>query len=153
MVTICARYNTENTWSTMQLPPFSCAIPARFKFRIPAVAIFFVLIMVALIQLSHITRFGFVNEQPNFHILIRVQSLYAPLLEFSPLLYPCLLSLGLINIFDPAVLIFRTAISQIGNRYLYTQRLKVMILLHTSATPRCFPHYVYVITLFRPMST
>ena len=110
-VTIFARYNTENTWSTTRLPPFLCAISARFEFRIPAVAIFFVPSMVALIQLSHITWFGFVNEQPNFHILIHVQSLSAPLLAFSPLLYPCLLSLGLINRFDPAVLTFCTDIS------------------------------------------
>ena len=110
-VTLCACYNTENTWSTTQLTPFSCAISARFEFHIPAVAVFFVPSMVALIQFSHITRFGFVNEQPSFHILIHVQSLSAPISAFSPLLYQCLLSLGLINRFDPAVLTFCTAIS------------------------------------------
>ena len=110
-VTLYARYNTENTWSTTRLPPFLCAISARFELRIPAVAIFFVLSMVTLIQLSQITRVRFVNEQPNFHILIHVQSLSAPLSYFSPLLYPCLLSLGMINQFDPAVLTFCTDIS------------------------------------------
>ena len=93
-VTLCACYYKENTWSTTRLPPFSCAISARFEFRITAVAVFFVPSMVALIQFSHITRFGFVNEQPDFHILIHVQSLSAPLSEFLPLLYPCLLSFG-----------------------------------------------------------
>ena len=38
--------------------------------------------------------------------------------------------------FNPYVLTFCTAISYIGNIYLYTQRLKIMILLHTSDTPR-----------------
>ena len=121
-VTLYARYKIENTWSTKQLPPFSCAISARFESRIPAIAVLFVPSMVALIQLSHITRFRFVNEQPNFHILINVQSISAPLLAFSSLLYPHLISMGLINPFDPAKLTFRTAISYIGNRYLYTQR-------------------------------
>ena len=152
-VTLCACYYTENTWSTTQLTPFLCAIFARFEFSIPTVAVFLVPSMVALIQLSHITWFGFVNEQPNFHILIHVQSLSAPLLAFSPLLYPCLLSLGPINQLDPAVLTSRTAISYIGNRYLYTQLLKVMILLHTSGAPGCFPHYIYVITSFLRTST
>ena len=111
VVMLCARYKTDNTWSTTRLPPFSCAIYARFELRIPAVAVFFVLSMVALIQLSHITRFGFVNEQPILNILIHVQSLSAPLSAFSPLLYPFLLSLGLINRFNPDVLTFSTAIS------------------------------------------
>ena len=110
-MTFCARYNTENTWSTTRLPPFLCTISARFEFRIPAVAVLFVPSMVALIQLPHITRFGFINEQPNFHILIHVQYLSAPILEFSPLLYSCLLSLGMINRFNHAVLTFRTAVS------------------------------------------
>ena len=137
-VTLCARYNTENTWLTTRLPPFSCAISTRFKFCIPTVTVFFVLSMVALIQLSHITRFRFVNEQPNFHILIHVQSLSTPHSGFSTLLYPCLLSLGLKKRFDPSVLTFRTAISYIGNIYIYIHRLKVMILWRTSGTPRCF---------------
>ena len=68
-VTLCVDYNTENTWSTTRLPIFLCAISARFKFRIPTVAVFYVPNMVALIQLSHITRFGFINKQPNFHTL------------------------------------------------------------------------------------
>ena len=92
-------------------------------------------------------RFGFVNEQPNFHIRIHVQSLSAPLSEFSPISYPCLLSLGLINRFDPDVLTFCTAINFMGNIYLYTQRLKFMILLRTSGKPEvlyslCIHHYL-----------
>ena len=55
--------------------------------------------------------------------------------------------------FDPAVLNFGTAIIYIGNIYLYTHRLKVMILLRTSGTPRCFPHSVYIITSFLCTST
>ena len=61
--------------------------------------------------------------------------------------------LGMINRFDPAVLTFLTDISYLGNRYLYTQRLKVMILLHTPGNLRCFPHSVYVITSFLCTST
>ena len=105
-------------------------------------------LMDTLIQFSHITLFGFVNEQPNLHIIIHVQSLSAPLLAFSPLLYPYLLFLVLINRFDLTVLTFRTAIIQIGNRYLHTQGLKVMIILCTSRTTRCFSHYIYAITSF-----
>ena len=91
-VALCACYYTENTWSTTQLPPFSCAISARFEFRIPAIAVFFFPSMVALIQLSHITPFECFNEKTNFHILIHVQSLLVPILEFSTLLYPCIIS-------------------------------------------------------------
>ena len=146
-VTLCACYNTENTWSTTQLTPFSCAISARFKFCIPAVVVFFIPSIVALVEISHIMRFGFVNEQPNFHIRIHVQSLSAPLSEFSPIPYPCLLSLDLINRFDPDVLTFCTAINFMGNIYLYTQRLKFMILLRTSGKPEvlyslCIHHYL-----------
>ena len=110
-VKLYAHHNTENTWSTTRLPQFLCAISARFEFCIPTVAVFFIPSMVTLIQLPHIMRFGFINEEPNLNILIHVQSLSAPLWGFSPLLYPCLLSLGMINRFDPDVLTSHTAIS------------------------------------------
>ena len=102
-VTLCARYNTENTWSFTQLPPFLCAISARFEFHIPAVAIIF---FGAWSHSSscHTSRSLGLSMNNKISISISMYNTYPRRFWHSHFSYTHMSMLGLINRFNPAVL-------------------------------------------------